>query len=107
MRLTKDQDEFDSKIDNRVLLFHGSKVSNFLGILAQGLRAQPLAVARNGNLLGRGIYFTDMLAKAIQYTNDPNGSAYGSRFVLVCEVALGTTKELMNIKQDFELQEGF
>jgi poly [ADP-ribose] polymerase len=93
IRLTKDSEALTFKTDlsNRLLLFHGSKVSNFLGILAQGLRVQPLEVQRNGNLLGKGIYFTDMLTKALMYTGE-NANVAGagsSRFVLVCEVALG------------------
>ena len=53
-----------------MLLFHGTKVSNLLGILAMGLRVQPLEVQRNGNMLGKGLYFTDIISKAIQYTVD-------------------------------------
>jgi hypothetical protein len=90
-RLTKESDDavFNKDLDNRVLLFHGSKISNFLGIMSQGLRVQPMEVQRNGNLLGKGIYFTDMISKSLQYTHDPNGPQFGSKFVIVCEVALG------------------
>jgi len=56
---------FRSDLENRQLLFHGSRTPNFLGILAQGLRVSPIEVQRNGNLLGKGIYFTDMIMKAI------------------------------------------
>ena len=30
-----------NNLQNRMLLFHGSKTSNFLGILSQGLRIAP------------------------------------------------------------------
>jgi Poly(ADP-ribose) polymerase catalytic domain len=62
-------------------------------------------VQRNGNLLGKGIYFTDMIMKAIQYTGDANRQGGGSRFVLVCEVALGNTKEFMRPDNGFEFTE--
>ena len=67
VRLTKhsEQDTFRHDISNRQLLFHGSRTPNFLGILAQGLRVTPIEVQQNGNLLGKGIYFSDMLTKSI------------------------------------------
>lgn len=76
------------EIGNRMLLFHGSRVSNFLGILSQGLRSQPLEANKNGALLGDGIYFSDMAYKAMQYCGD----SHGSRYILACEVALGAQK---------------
>ena len=33
-----DNNKFTYGIENRVLLFHGSRVSNFLSIMSQGLR---------------------------------------------------------------------
>jgi len=84
-----DNNKFTYGIENRVLLFHGSRVSNFLSIMSQGLRIQPAQAKRQGALLGRGVYFTDMFQKAFQYTQDNNGYSSGSRFVLICEVALG------------------
>jgi hypothetical protein len=51
-----------------------------------------MEVQRQGNLLGKGLYFTDMLSKALQYTNDANAPQSSSRFVLVCEIALGESK---------------
>ena len=43
--------------------------------------------------------------KAIQYTGDANRQGSGSRFVLVCEVALGETKEFMRTENDFDYTE--
>lgn len=52
-----------------MLLWHGSKISNFMGILAQGLKgiyyilnilvAPPWAF-NTGTMFGKGIYFADM-----------------------------------------------
>jgi hypothetical protein len=39
-----------------------------------------------------------MVMKAIQYTGDVNRQGSGSRFILVCEVALGSTKEVSDVK---------
>lgn len=62
--------KYREDLDNKVLLFHGSRISNFLGIMAQGLRVQPEGVRRHGNILGRGIYFADSISKSLMYTND-------------------------------------
>ena len=32
---------FNAKIGNNMLLWHGSRISNFVGILSQGLRIAP------------------------------------------------------------------
>ncbi|TNV74105.1 hypothetical protein FGO68_gene9830 [Halteria grandinella] len=95
--------QFEQSLGNRRLLFHGSKTPNYLGILSQGLRAQPLEVQKNGQLLGKGIYFTDMLTKAIMYTE----GCSGSRYVLVCEVALGKSKEVTKHLNNEAIEEGF
>ena len=47
-----------------------------------------------------------MIAKSIQYTGDQIQGG-GSRYVLVCEVALGQIKETMKTNNDFKLDEGF
>lgn len=109
MRLDKEgeSDKFEGNLSNRTLLFHGSRISNFLGIMTQSLRVQPEGIRRQGNLLGRGIYFSDSVSKAIQYTNDANAPAQSSRFVIVCEVALGNSQNLNRFSHDYKLQEGF
>jgi poly [ADP-ribose] polymerase len=39
------------ELPNRKLLWHGSKTSNFAGILSQGLRIAPMGVPQNGNMV--------------------------------------------------------
>ncbi len=46
-----------------------------------------------------------MVMKAIQYTGDANRQGGGSRFVLVCEVALGKTKEFMRADNKFQFSD--
>lgn len=50
-----------------------------------------MEVQQNGNLIGKGIYFSDLLFKSMQYTGDVNRAVgHGQpRYVLICEVALG------------------
>ena len=46
-----------------------------------------------------------MLTKAMMYTGDNiNGT---SRYVLVCEVALGKSKEMLRVNNNYELEAGF
>jgi len=78
-------------LENHFLLWHGSKVSNFLGIFSEGLRVAPPNAPVSGYAFGKGIYFADMLSKSMGYTDT---SSTGSQFVLLCEVALGNIKQL-------------
>lgn len=75
---------------NHVLLFHGSRSANFLGIFAEGLRIPINTQISNGSVLGVGIYFADCISKSFNYCQDDTG------FVLVCEVALGTPEMVIN-----------
>lgn len=55
-----EQREFNTKIGNNMLLWHGSRVSNFVGILSQGLRIAPPEAPASGYNFGKGIYLADM-----------------------------------------------
>eukprot|EP00826_Nyctotherus_ovalis_P008596 TRINITY_DN12235_c0_g1_i3.p1 TRINITY_DN12235_c0_g1~~TRINITY_DN12235_c0_g1_i3.p1 ORF type:complete len:307 (+),score=68.72 TRINITY_DN12235_c0_g1_i3:67-987(+) len=78
---------------NRLLLFHGSSTSNYLGILSQGLRIAPSNVMITGWAFGKGIYFADMFTKSADYCHN-----FGNRpgnLMLICEVALGRTSNAL------------
>jgi ankyrin repeat protein/predicted DNA-binding WGR domain protein len=75
---------------NHFLLWHGSKVVNFVGIMSQGLRIAPPEAEGTGALFGRGIYFADAFSKSYNYT-DFSEDGYG--FMMLCEVALGKMKQ--------------
>ncbi len=62
-----EQKEFNKKLGNNMLLCHGSRVSNFVGILSQGLRIAPPEAPVSGYLFGKGIYLADMAEKSINY----------------------------------------
>jgi poly [ADP-ribose] polymerase len=69
------------------MLFHGSRKSNFMGILMEGLRVPRPDQVSNGSTLGLGIYFADCSTKSAQYCHIDGA---GEGFMLLCEVALGT-----------------
>lgn len=50
-------------LDNRKLLWHGSRLTNFMGILSQGLRIAPKEAPVTGYMFGKGIYFADMVRR--------------------------------------------
>ncbi|TKR88595.1 hypothetical protein L596_012811 [Steinernema carpocapsae] len=71
---------------NRVLLWHGSPISNFVGILSRGLKIAPPEAPVTGYSLGKGVYFADMLGKSLGYCRSSQKS---DAFLLLAEVALG------------------
>lgn len=78
------------QLKNRKLLFHGSAMTNMLGILAQGLRIAPPEAPATGYMFGKGLYFADLFSKSAAYSL--GGSQ--SKLMLLCEVALGNMCEL-------------
>lgn len=66
---------------NRMLLIHGSPVTNFVSIMSNGLK-NPSA--------GRGIYFADMVSKSAGYCRVGAG---GIGIMVLSEVALGVLGE--------------
>ena len=69
-------------LKNKTLLWHGSKIANFMGIFAQGLRIAPSEAGSSGE---RGVFFADMFTVSSGYCDYGNGY----KMLLLCEVALG------------------
>jgi len=83
-------------LPNRKLLWHGSRATNFVGILSQGLRVAPKEAPAHGYMFGKGLYFADIVSKAANY-------CCASRFspealLLLCEVALGNMHQVTKAK---------
>ncbi|KAG7156217.1 poly [ADP-ribose] polymerase 2-like, partial [Homarus americanus] len=81
-------------VGNRMLLWHGSRLSNWAGILSQGLRIAPPEAPSTGYMFGKGIYFADMASKSANYCWATKSSNVG--LLLLSEVALGKINELLN-----------
>ncbi|KAH8145222.1 uncharacterized protein LAJ45_10783 [Morchella importuna] len=73
--------------DNRYLLWHGSRTTNFAGILSQGLRIAPPEAPVNGYMFGKGIYLADIVSKSANYCCA--GSSNNTGLLLLCEAQLG------------------
>lgn len=81
--------KFKENLGNKKLLWHGSRITNFVGILSQGLRIAPPEAPSSGYLFGKGVYFADMVSKSLGYCCPTNKTA----LILLCEVALGNMNE--------------
>lgn len=87
-------DNFLKDIHNRTLLWHGSRLSNWVGILSKGLRIAPPEAPVTGYMFGKGIYFADMSSKSANYCFANQQNNVG--LLLLCEVALGDCNELFD-----------
>lgn len=92
------------KLPNRRLLWHGSRVTNYAGILSQGLRIAPPEAPVTGYMFGKGIYFADMVSKSANYCYASHSNPTG--LLLLAEVALGNMYELKDAKDVRKLPKG-
>jgi len=90
--------KFDSAIGNRQLLWHGSRLSNWCGILSQGLRIAPPEAPVTGYMFGKGVYFADMSSKSANYCFASRSEPHG--VMLLSEVALG--KQYIRVGAEYE-----
>lgn len=91
------------KMKNRQLLWHGSRLANYVGILSQGLRINPSNVVKTGSMFGNGVYFANACTKSAQYMACNRGN---KGLIMLCEVALGETYELLSSKYVTTLPSG-
>ncbi|KAI2084804.1 hypothetical protein LOZ36_004508 [Ophidiomyces ophidiicola] len=75
------------KNSNRRLLWHGSRTTNYGGILSQGLRIAPPEAPVSGYMFGKGVYFADISSKSANYCCSYNSDNTG--LLLLCDVELG------------------
>jgi len=94
-----EDDRFQKSIPlgNRQLLWHGSRFTNYVGILSQGLRIAPPEAPKSGYRFGKGIYFADICEKSAHYCRGGTGTKDTILMMLV-DVALGKMKELLEDK---------
>lgn len=79
------------KLHNRQLLWHGSRLTNYVGILSHGLKIAPPEAPVTGYMFGKGIYFADMVSKSANYCCTSKQNNIG--LMMLCEVALGDSVE--------------
>ncbi|KAJ7071556.1 poly polymerase catalytic domain-containing protein [Mycena amicta] len=86
----------------RLLLWHGSRSTNFTGILSQGLRIAPPEAPVTGYMFGKGVYFADMMSKSAGYCYAH--LSHGTGVMLLCEVAAKPFHELVG--SDYNADQG-
>ncbi|XP_015680516.1 poly [ADP-ribose] polymerase 2 [Protobothrops mucrosquamatus] len=91
---------FRFDLSNRMLLWHGSRLGNWAGILSQGLRVAPPEAPITGYMFGKGIYFADMSSKSANYCFATREKDIG--LLLLSEVALGECNELLEADPEAE-----
>eukprot|EP01059_Diplonema_ambulator_P008230 TRINITY_DN1777_c0_g2_i2.p1 TRINITY_DN1777_c0_g2~~TRINITY_DN1777_c0_g2_i2.p1 ORF type:complete len:726 (+),score=343.48 TRINITY_DN1777_c0_g2_i2:114-2180(+) len=82
--------------ENRMMLWHGSRMSNWMGILSQGLRIAPPEAPVTGYMFGKGVYFADVATKSGNYCHTSKQSNVG--FMTLNEVAMGNIHKLTAAK---------
>lgn len=90
---------FNKEIGNEKLLFHGSRVQNWVGILSRGIllpkNVVKLGVHRtDAGWLGHGIYFGDAIDTSLAYAGS---GRRGTSFIAIATVALGKIKDYNKI----------
>jgi len=105
--LEKEGEETKYKdVGNKMLLWHGSRLTNWYGILSQGLRIAPPEAPVTGYMFGKGVYFADMSSKSANYCFTTREKNVG--LLALCEVALGKTRDLTNADYNADnLPDGF
>lgn len=103
LRRETESQQFRDQLSNQQLLFHGSRISNFVGLLSRGLLMPKVVTGMGGartdaGNLGNGIYFGDAACTSSHYTS---AGHRGTRFMLVCRVALGNVKPFHRITKGF------
>ena len=79
--------KFGQRKGDRRLLWHGSRSTNFGGILSQGLRIAPPEAPASGYMFGKGVYLADISSKSAHYTAYHQSNNTG--LLLLCEAELG------------------
>lgn len=89
--------------DNLTLLWHGSRLTNWMSILSQGLKIAPPEAPHTGYMFGKGIYTADCFSKAAQYCFASEQTHSRRGLLVLCEVALGKSIELCSANYDAEI----
>lgn len=86
VRRSTEEESFTKHVDHQEVLFHGSEVRHFVGILSRGLLMEE-ADGGSATSLGKAIYFSDSASKSAEFSSA--GKTQGTRLLSVALVALG------------------
>ncbi|KAI3316532.1 PARP-domain-containing protein [Xylariaceae sp. AK1471] len=75
------------KDSKRLLLWHGSRTTNYGGILSQGLRIAPPEAPVNGYAFGKGVYLADLSSKSANYCMPSRSGGVGLLMLVEAELS--------------------
>ncbi|KAF2073966.1 hypothetical protein CYY_004711 [Polysphondylium violaceum] len=81
---------------NRMLLWHGSRITNWSGILSQGLRIAPPEAPKTGYRFGKGVYHADATSTSLMYCPTSKDTNNNVAILALNEVALGNSEALFD-----------
>lgn len=81
------------QMPTKMLLWHGSRLTNWMSILTEGLKIAPPEAPHTGYMFGKGIYTADCFSKAANYCFVTD-TRQRTGLVVLCEVDLGTSREV-------------
>jgi poly [ADP-ribose] polymerase len=92
-------EEFAERLGNHRMLFHGSRIQNWVGILTRGILLPKIVVSMgvhrtDPGWLGHGIYFGDAACTSLFYTSPGRKN---TRLMAIARVALGKMKDYTRI----------
>ncbi len=100
-RLARPQERkaFDGKVGNEMMLMHGSRIANWVGIISRGILLPKIVVSMGVNRtdagwLGNGIYFGDAACTSLYYTSQGRKK---TRFMTIARVGMGKVKQYKKI----------
>ena len=84
---------FESSLGNVQQLWHGTRASNLVSILKQGLIIPPSSATQcTGRMFGNGVYFSNQSTKSLNYATEfwnQSGTSEQRVFMLLANVAVG------------------
>lgn len=100
---SKIYNKHNEKIGNKMLLWHGSGLTNWLSIIKNGYRLPHTlsGVVLTGWMFGAGTYFSNMFSKSFNYTRYSDFDNYAC--LSLSEVALGIQHEITNAECDIDI----
>lgn len=99
IRREAEWDQFTEKLGNQRMMFHGSRIPNWVGILSRGILLPKIVVSMgvhrtDPGWLGHGIYFGDAACTSVFYTTPGRKK---TRLMAIARVALGKMKDYTEI----------
>lgn len=99
LKRPKEHRAFDKNVGNEKLLFHGSRIENWVGILSRGILLPKIVVKMgvhrtDAGWLGNGIYFGDVTQTSLQYAS---AGRRNTTLMAVARVGLGKMKDYTKI----------